>query len=289
MSEPQINAPPPVATPPRGRRLLRVLVPLAAAVAVGLFVWQSMGRKLWKDVRELRREMRDSDDSAPVGYLGINYRRSYNDRPPAFHFEKDGKKTLWAAKGVDGLPDDYYDVTSARFDLPSLDGGFGRDSIPGIDYPIYESPQSPRAPNLHDRQEVLCLDLDSGHLAFPKGLLEKIEVVNGNDSSTPFVAVYDRGRGLAFSFRRTTSEGVISLGTTGYSSLKKPLLYDRKTKSLWLLSPRDELVCVNGKMEGMKLDVFRAVAPTDWAHCRRSHPDARVLIGNDRSKPIPSE
>ncbi|MCA1686785.1 MAG: DUF3179 domain-containing protein, partial [Planctomycetia bacterium] len=77
-------------------------------------------------------------------------------------------------------------------------------------------------------------------------------------------------------------------GTTGYSYEKRPLLYDRKTRSLWI-PQGDALVCVNGESKRTRLPAWIVPEAITWGQWKRSHPDTSVLFGNDRKKPIPAE
>jgi hypothetical protein len=278
----------PASHPRRARPALKALGFAAMTAVAALLIWQVYGRKLWVDYQSWRKEYDTFEDTVPVGYLGANYRRTYNDRAPVFHFAKDGRKTLWAAKGEAGQPPQFYDVTDATFPVEEVEGGFGRDSIPGIDYPILEPPEGEHGKNLHSRQSVFGLVLREGPRAYPEDLLAKIEVVNDHDGSTPFLVVYDRGRHRAPNFERSVSGHAVTLGTTGYSVRKSPLLYDRKTKSLWLLSG-DEFLCVNGELKGTSLAKFQVSEHVPWADWRSRHPKTSIVVGNDRSQPIPDE
>ena len=267
---------------------LKTLGIFAIAAIAAMSIWHLYGRTLWVDYNRWRADVRDSEDSVPIGYVGIHYRRTYNDRPIAFHFEKEGRKTLWAAKGEAGNPPEFYDVTDAAFAVKEVGGGFGRDSIPGIDAPLLEPPEGPHARFLRSRQMIFGLALEAGPRAYPEDLLEKIEVVNDSDGATPFVIVYDRGRRRALAFERTTKGGQVTFGTTGYSLHEAPLLYDRKTKSLWLLSG-DDFVSVSGELKGTGLARFKDAAHEAWPEWHSRHPDTLVVIGSDREKPIPGE
>lgn len=272
---------------PESRRLRIVLTVLGVALATGL-VWQAVGRDMANQFGRWREESRAAEDNAPVGYLGLNYRRSYNDRAPVFFTKKDGRTTLFAAKRGGGEPDDVYDVTDASVDLSAFDGGFGRDSIPGIDYPIVETPQGARGKNLRTRQDVYGLELQNGPRAYPRDLLEKIETINDVDGDVPILIVYDRGRAKPFSFRRAVDGATVTFGTTGYSRFKQPVLYDRKTKSIWILE-NDAFLCVAGPSKGRSLEPFRPLTATTWDDWLGRHSKTTVVVGNDRSKPIPAE
>ncbi|MEJ7638656.1 MAG: DUF3179 domain-containing (seleno)protein [Singulisphaera sp.] len=288
-----MTTPGPAPTPKSS--LARTVVWTLATLALLAGLVMVPGRRAWKEYQELPKSGREAEDSVPIGYLGLNYRRSYNDRPPVFHFEKDGRKVLFAARGDAGQSDEFYDVSEAAFPFQGLSGGFGRDSIPGIDYPILEPPTSERGRRLRSRQAVYGLVLDAGPRAYPLVLLAKIEVVNDRDGTDPFVVVFNRGHDTAQSFERRIQGREVTFGTTGYTlptspdgSSGKPLLYDRRTKSLWL--PEDQaLVCVSGASKGTSLPTWRPVEKTTWSEWVARYPKTLVLFGNDRSKPIPSE
>jgi hypothetical protein len=259
-----------------------------AIVAAGL--WYAVGRRVWSGYLEYRASEQAAADSVPIGYIGLNYRKSYNDRAPRFHFEEGGRKLLWAALGEGGGKPDFYDVTDATFPVLGLSGGFGRDSIPGVDYPILDPPASARWRRLRASQVVHGLALESGPRAYPADVLTKVEVVNDVDGSTPFVVVYDRGRERAQAFRRDVDGRPVTFGTTGYASGRTPLLYDRRTRSLWLADAEAEtLACVGGASKGTRLPAHGVPRPMPWSEWAAEHPRTLVLVGNDRSRPIPAE
>jgi hypothetical protein len=289
--EPSPAAPePPPATPSgqRGAPRLRRIALFALVIGAGVGVlWAIVGKRLWSEYQILRRETRATEDSAPVGYVGLHYRRSYNDRPIIFHAEKDGRKLLFAAKG-EGPELEYYDVTDADIDVKRLDGGFGRDSIPGVDHPVIDPPGAATGRSLRASQPVFGVVLQAGPRAYPKDLLEKIEVVNDADGTSPLVLVFDRSREQALIFERTVRGAAITFGTTGYSYDRQPLLYDRKTRSLWL--PRsDQMVCVNGDLKGSVLAPLPKPSLYEWGQWKTMHPTSTALMGNDRDQPIPAE
>jgi hypothetical protein len=290
-AEPSPAAPLPSDTTPSsrrvGKRLLKIVLfaLVIAGGAVGL--WRTVGKRLWSEYQILRRESRAAEASAPVGYVGLHFRRSYNNRPLVFHAEKDGRKLLFAANG-DGPTPEYYDVTEADIDVKRLDGGYGRDSIPGVDYPIIDRPGAATGRSLRTSQPVFGVALRDGPRAYPKELLDKIEVINDADGDTPLVLVSDRSRQQALLCERRVQGSAVTFGTTGYRLDGQPLLYDRKTRSLWL--PRGgELVCVNGALNGTKLTPLPSPSLVPWGDWKTTHPDSSVLMGNDRDKPIPAE
>lgn len=285
---------PPHATPPappRSSSLLRRSVIALVVIGLGGFLfWKLVGADLYEQIKEYQLAVEDRDLSAPVGYLGLNYRKEYNSRPPQFHFEEDGKKLLFASIG-DGETPEFYDVTEAQFDPMILQGGFGRDSIPGVDYPIVQAPDGEIAQNIGDRNEVVGVVLESGPRAYPMGALTKVEIVNDVDGETPIAIVYARGPDTVRIYRRDIDGTPVTLGTTGYATDEKvPLFYDRKTKSLWLEEPDGSaLTCVNGEYVGTRLPAHKTLERLTWGEWVGQYPDTDVLVGNDRSQPIPEE
>lgn len=284
----------PPAPPPRGvaRTILRIGPPLVlVAIAVGL-AWRYGGR-MWTEYRDYREAQREAEDSAPIGYIGTAFRRSYNYRPAEFLREENGRKYLFAI--IDDGKTEYYDVTDAEMNVASLSGGFGRDSNPGIDYPILEPSNSERGRRLRSRQAMYARTFGNSPRAYPADLLRRVEVVNEKAGDEAFVIVFDRSLDKALFYDRRLKDREITFGTTGYAHASDdpvkgtPLLYDRSTRGLWL--PRaDGLVCVNGELKGTKLAVMKnPPTATTWSDWKASHPNTVILMGNDRSKPIPSE
>jgi hypothetical protein len=267
------------------------------AIALGLLGW--FGRPLWSTFFDYRQISQEAEGSAPVGYVGVNLRRTYYDKPTRFLDASAGHKRLWAAKGADGNPE-YYDVTEASFEVDRVAGGFGRDSIPGIDYPLFEPAGSPTAGKLHAGQAIYGVAFRDGPRAYPRDLLRKIEVVNDEADGTPFAIVFDRRSDQAWFYDRRIDNRAVTFGTTGYAigptddpKDGTPLLYDRKTRSLWL-AEQAALVCVNGPLKGTRLPAATGLAAeaATWSAWTGKHPDTRVLVGSDRDgdrKPIPGE
>jgi hypothetical protein len=272
-----------------------VVYTLGTALGVGLLWW--VGRGAWSAFWEYREANQAAEETAPIGYIGVSLRRTYHDKPLRFFDTTGGRKRLWAAKGPDGQPG-FYDVTDAAFAVDKVSGGYGRDSIPGIDYPLFERPNSSRGRNFRYGHEFYGLALPDGARGYPRDLLRKIEVVNDKGGGVPFTIVFDRQHEVARFYDRRVEGRPLTFGTTGYAlgdsedpNLGRPVLYDRKSKSLWL--PEEKaLVCVNGPLKGTELPTALQPQHTTWGNWVASHPQTLVLVGSDRDndrKPIPSE
>ncbi|WZO97558.1 DUF3179 domain-containing (seleno)protein [Isosphaeraceae bacterium EP7] len=269
-------------------RVRRILSWIALA-AIVIVVWFFVGRDLWRDYKITREEERAAEDSTPIGYVGLHYRRTYNNRPSRFIVEREGRRLLWAAMDDKNLPTIYFDITGAAFDPTlNLSGGFGMDSIVGIDYPIFQGVDTTLGRHFPPRKEVFGMESGDGPRAFPLDLLLKAEVVNDEETGVPFAVVVSRGTGRAETYTRILDGRSLSLGTTGYQSEVRPLLYDRRTRSLWLPG-KDQLDCVAGPLQGKSLPTYKPLVKTTWAAWTGDHPRTSVLVGTDREPPIPAE
>src|SRR5262249_44481601 len=158
---------------PRVPAMLKAITTALLVAAIGVAVW-FLGRRVWDEYRDYQDSWREAEDAAPVGYIGANYRRSYHDRPAVFLHQEQGRMKLWAGKKEDGQPE-FWDVTDADIVVGRLSGGYGRDSVPGIDHPILEAPSTERGQRLRSRQGFYGLDLAEGPRGYPVDLLKKIE------------------------------------------------------------------------------------------------------------------
>jgi hypothetical protein len=281
---------------PRRPSILRRIATYALAIALGIGLLWWLGRGTWSAYQEYRQASREAEEGAPVGYVGVSLRRTYNDKPPRFIDMNGGRKRLWAAKGADGQPE-FYDVTDAAFVVEKVSGGYGRDSIAGIDYPLFERADSPQARPFRRQHEMWGLALPDGARAYPRDLLRKIEVVN-DEAGIPFAIVFDRQHNVARFYDRRIEGRPVTFGTTGYAlgdsddpQTGRPLLYDRRTRSLWLPEEK-ELVCVNGPLKGQRLPATLRPEPASWGDWKARYPQTQALVGSDRDderKPIPSE
>ncbi len=283
---------PQASKPPKKRItfLIRAIIVVVVLIGVGLLFWNIAGKQLYQDLQEYRDELSASEDSAPVGYIGLHYRKSYNNRAPRFLYEEEGRSLLWASTG-DGETPEFYDVTDAEFDPTILQGGFGHDSIPGIDFPIIEDPDGSVAQNIPDGREVAGIAVDGQARAYPVEMLTKVEVANDALGDRPYVIHYGRGPDSVAFYTRDLDGQILTFGTTGYGTDEKvPLLYDRATKSLWLPSEDgDSLICVSGELVGQALGRFAQHERMSWRQWRRDHPDTTVVVGNDRDQAIPEQ
>src|SRR5262245_34426527 len=124
----------PPSSPPRRVVRIGLRVTTALLLVVAGWVMVNFGARLWSESQTFTTSRREAGDTAPIGYIGTAFRRTYYNRPAQFLHQEDGRTYLFALRDEDET--EYYDVTDAEMNVPSLSGGYGRDSNPGIDYPI---------------------------------------------------------------------------------------------------------------------------------------------------------
>lgn len=251
--------------------------------------WVLIGERTWRDLKEMREAEQGADDSAPIGYVGLYFRKNYGARAPRFIFQEEEKTLLFASHSdVPGQPPIFYDVTHADLEIAKLAGGVGRDSIAGVDYPILESRMGEIGRKFRSQHGMFTLVLKSGPRAYPCRILEKVDVVNDSDGDDPFVLLYDHQTGISLYYDRRIEGQTVTFGTTGYGLGPVSMVYDRASKSLWI--PRAAgLTCVNGRYQGTVLAPVQTLERTTWGSWTSRYPNSQVLVGNDRTLPIPNE
>lgn len=267
-------------------RLIRIASVLTAIVAG---TWVLIGERTWRDLRDMRNAELSAEDSAPIGYVGLYYRKHYAAHAPRFVFEENGKKLLFASLGDEpNDPTRFYDVGSANFDLTKLSGGVGSDSVPGVDYPLFESRNGIIGKNFRPKHEMFAVVTKVGPRAYPRHVLQKVDVVNDSAGDDHFVLIFDHRKSVPVGYSREIEGEVVTFGTTGYGYGTRVLAYDRATRSLWE-SDDEKMTCVNGFHAGKVLPRTLTLTATTWGDWLYRNPESVVLIGSDRSLPIPDK
>ncbi len=262
---------------------------LTVLVILSVGCWILIGERTWQDISGLQAAEREAEDSAPIGYIGLYFRKHYAARPSKFIFEESGKKLLFASLAEEpDEPPSFYDVSEAGFDTSKLSGGAGRDSVAGVDYPILETRRGRVGRNFGPRHDMYTTVLSEGPRAYPCRILEKVHVVNDRNGIDPFVLVFQHASGLTLCYDSRVDGEAVTFGTTGYGIEGAVMLYDRATQSLWLPKATG-LTCVNGQHLGKVLPRSHSLEKTTWGNWTSRFPESEVLVGNDRSLPIPAK
>ncbi|MEO5918092.1 MAG: DUF3179 domain-containing protein [Candidatus Limnocylindrales bacterium] len=168
------------------------------------------------------------------------------------------------------------DFSQASVDLGDfLGGGPGKDGIPSIDRPLFESIDAARS-WLSDRSPVISLTIRSEARAYPLAILIWHEIVNDAVGGTPIVVTFCPLCNTGLAFERTVDGVIHDFGTTGNLRYSDLVMYDRQTESWWQQVTGTAIV---GTLTGTQLRFLPAqiIALGDFA---TAYPDGRVLSRN---------
>ena len=271
----------PIASPSK-RWFLKSFVLSAIFGLMGFIVFA--GGILYEEFRLLRIEEHRSRMGTIIGYENISPRPMYA-HAPADWFHEDGEKTLLWAGWHDGRHE-WFHIDRGDLIREQVSEPMGRDSIQAIDYPIAESAGGPRWEKLPCEHLVAGIELKGVTVVYPLRILEKCEVVNDFIADLPVLVTFSPfvPTGEAISVFETVLDGHrITMGLSGYFSARRPVLYDRGTKSLWL-EKDGAMISVAGRYKGSSLRRVATMVPTAWSEWISRHPESRLIVGADRTK-----
>ncbi|UYG06927.1 DUF3179 domain-containing protein [Halomonas sp. M4R1S46] len=147
-------------------------------------------------------------------------------------------------------------------------GGPGKDGIPAIDRPRFESASEADA-WLAPGDRVIGLQRDGEARAYPQRILVWHEIVNDVVAGESLAITYCPLTGSALGFRRGDS----TFGVSGRLLNSNLVMYDRATDSEW---PQLLGLAIDGPLAGQGLVPERLVWTT-WEAWRARHPGTRVL------------
>uniref|UniRef100_UPI003562AC4F DUF3179 domain-containing protein n=1 Tax=Halomonas sp. TaxID=1486246 RepID=UPI003562AC4F len=145
-------------------------------------------------------------------------------------------------------------------------GGPGKDGIPSIDRPRFESASEA---DLAPGERVIGVFLNGEARAYPQRILVWHEIVNDELSGEAVSITYCPLTGTALGFKRGDTE----FGVSGRLVNSNLVMYDRASDSEW---PQIVAVAIDGPLAGQGLEAFRVVWTT-WERWQARHPDTRVL------------
>jgi hypothetical protein len=286
MGEPEFD--PPSASPPpstvRGRpRWVQGMACVAIIPLLG-FIGQT-GQTLWDEWGSLRQDQISERESAIVGYLDINPKPSYAAKPDDWFHDEGDDSLLWA--GWKKTEHRWFRFGRGEIDVRSLSMPIGQDAIRAIDYPIYEQDGGPRWGRVPPNAPVVGFGEDSAATAYPIKVLDKVQVVNGQLDDRPVLVAYSPNGSISI-FEATLEGRRVTMGHSGYFMRKGPVLYDRRTQSLWV-EGEGGLLALAGRRKGVLLKRVAQLDVVPWSEWRFGHPEGRLLIGADRSKASPAD
>ncbi|HEY2157944.1 MAG TPA: DUF3179 domain-containing (seleno)protein [Isosphaeraceae bacterium] len=261
---------------------------LAGLAIVGLLGF--IGVRGWAILGELRQLQGDQarrELSAVVGYIGIHAEPNHARRPDDWCHDEGGQTLLWC--GWKDGKHDWFKIARGDLATDRISEPMGRDVIRAIDHPIVEGAGGEHWAKIPSAALVAGLQRDGVRAAYPIVMLAKVEVINDVVAEKPLLVVYrpfaTTGESVA-AFAPIVDGRRITMGLSGYLLDRKPILYDRGTRSLW--QERDgALVAVAGPLKGATLAAVPGVETRVWSDWRSRYPESRLVVGADRKKPRP--
>ena len=274
---------PRVPIPTRGRSpWIKGMACVAILPLLG-FIGQT-GHTLWGEWESLREARVSERASTVVGYINITPRPNFAARPRDWFHDEGEDALLWA-----GWRDDknhWFRIGRGDLDARRLSMPIGRDVIQAIDYPLYEKVGGTCWTRVPHEASVVGFEKDGVATAYPLRVLDKVEVINDGSGDRPVLVAYTPEVAVVSVFDATVDGQRVTMGHGGYFFGNRPVLYDRKTESLW--SEQDgAMVAVAGRRKGANLKLIARLDPVAWGDWRVKHPDGRLVVGADRSQPMP--
>ncbi len=261
---------------------------LLVTLAVLLVFILIQGSTLWAEWTQLQREQTVARDNVVVGYVNIAVNPTQAARPKDW-YHHDGESTfLWSGwkhnSGHVWFRVGRGDVEQNRISFP-----MGRDIIQAIDYPIVEMAGGVHWQRIPSTALVVGVELEGVLNAYPVIVLDRVGVINDQFGGRPFLVAWKpwvpSGRSVTV-YDPVLDGRRLTMGFSGYLLDGSPLFYDRGTESLWRDEP-DGLRAVAGHHKGNTLRTVARPVTTSWGRWVSTHPNSRLVVGADRSKPPP--
>ena len=137
---------------------------------------------------------------------------------------------------------------SSEWLIPSgevQDGGPGKDGIPSIDQPQFNTSEAVDFPSENDL--IVGMVNDGIAKAYPHPILDWHEIVNDNIGDKAVALTYCPLTGTAIAWNRTINGETTTFGVSGKLYNSNLIPYDRATDSYW---SQAKLECVNGEEIG---------------------------------------
>ncbi len=155
-----------------------------------------------------------------------------------------------------------------------LDGGPGKDGIPALINPNFQSLAS--TGYLLDTDLVIGVKNGDIVRAYPHAILDWHEIVNDNLGDVSVAVTYCPLTGTGIGWNRIIQGNETTFGVSGLLYNTNLLPYDRATDSNWSQILNE---AVNGQLLGEKADLVR-VFETDWKTWKGLYPNSQVVSIN---------
>ena len=156
-----------------------------------------------------------------------------------------------------------------------LSGGVGRDGIPPLDRPQFES-ISEAEPVMNGLEPVVALKVNGEARAYPLAIMTWHEVVNDVVGGEPVIVTFCPLCNSALAFNRMLEGRVFDFGVSGNLRNSDLIMWDRQTQTWWQQLTGEGIV---GELAGHQLP-FIPVSIISWDDFKSANPDGLVLSRN---------
>ena len=156
-----------------------------------------------------------------------------------------------------------------------LSGGVGRDGIPPLDRPQFET--IAEAESVMDAFEpVVTIEVNGQARGYPLAILTWHEVVNDVVGGVPVVVTFCPLCNSALAFDRKLEGRVFDFGVSGNLRNSDLIMWDRQTQTWWQQLTGEGII---GELAGYQLP-FIPASIISWADFKTAHPEGTVLSRN---------
>jgi len=167
------------------------------------------------------------------------------------------------------------DFTGAKIQKEDLlQGCFGKDCIPSIDEPIFETAvQADKWLQPDDR--VFAINYDGILKAYPQRIMNWHEIVNDEINGTPVAVTFCPLCGSALAFERIVDGVITEFGVSGKLHNSDLVMYDRYEGNLWQQITGEAIVGPAARRDEKLKQV--PIITTTWKEWKEEHPETEVL------------
>ena len=173
------------------------------------------------------------------------------------------------------LQNDFTGAKIAKADL--LQGCFGKDCIPSIDNPTFESAQEADTWLAPD-DRIFALDFNGVVRAYPQRIMNWHEIVNDEVNGAPIAITFCPLCGSALAFERTVDGVITEFGVSGKLHNSDLVMYDRYEGNLWQQITGEAIIGPAARRNEELTKVPIITVP--WSQWKTEHPDTQVLSRN---------
>jgi hypothetical protein len=156
-----------------------------------------------------------------------------------------------------------------------LSGGVGRDGIPPLDRPLFETIAEAESV-MNALEPVVTIEINGQARGYPLAILTWHEVVNDVVGGVPVVVTFCPLCNSALAFNRMLEGRVFDFGVSGNLRNSDLIMWDRQTQTWWQQLTGEGIV---GELAGYQLP-FIPAAIISWADFKAAHPEGTVLSRN---------